>query len=143
MEWCDPCKDDGEKLHPRSFTTDEVPTPPSCMFTTASTGQHATAGLHVNDVLLLVMEAATCALMICSSVLAIERSLCWPTALCRRVTPYCGCPAQVNIGLLRQLREQEWKGCNVSAGVNWAARGFTTAAQLAAGEQCGSTVSYQ
>ena len=25
VEWCNPCKDDGEKLHPRSFTTDEVP----------------------------------------------------------------------------------------------------------------------
>ena len=24
MEWCNPCKDDGDKLHPRSFTNEEV-----------------------------------------------------------------------------------------------------------------------
>ena len=24
MEWCDPCRDDGEKLHPRSFQPEEV-----------------------------------------------------------------------------------------------------------------------
>ena len=24
VEWCNPCKDDGDKLHPRSFKPEEV-----------------------------------------------------------------------------------------------------------------------
>ena len=44
---------------------------------------------------------------------------------------------QASLELLRGIREVEQKGCNVSAALAWAEGGFITAAQLAAGQQCG------
>ncbi len=32
VEWCNPCRDDGEKLHPRAFKPEEVPQPLSSPF---------------------------------------------------------------------------------------------------------------
>lgn len=45
---------------------------------------------------------------------------------------------EVSLPMLAGLRETQDKGCNQSAALAWAAQGFLSAAQLAAGQACGT-----
>ena len=146
-----PARMTGRSCTRRSFTTAEVPAqhPPAW---TTWVDKHGRRTCRHGLTCFGSSKAGFC----CS----LQRHVCWLVAWCLRGVGVCvrrlssgnlcrtklhsrSSAVQVDIGLLRQLREQEWKGCNVSVGLDWAASGFTTAAQLAAGEQCGSPVSYQ